>query len=288
VPAEAEPLAIEDIRDALVIRESGSILLTDKDGQMRRGNRSGLGLCRDDTRHLSRYEFSVSHAEPALLLSTASLGFAAEQVLTKLTMDSHNGERLRRESIQVRRQRTTGVAPEEHLSITSYHDRPVVLEFRYSFDVDSSDIFEMRGVERQARGHHQPVERGERSLTFGYLCRDCVITSLQTLAFKPAIARQTLRLLAARHGSVVNQWRDEEPGKILHEFRQGELARSGEVPFELYYGSIDSTPLFLLLVAEYWAWTADIRLVRELLPVIEAALEWTERFGDRDGGGYLE
>lgn len=118
--------------------------------------------------------------------------------------------------------------------------------------------------------------------------RDSVIASLQMLAFNPAIARQTVRTLAAMQGKEMNEWRDEEPGKILHEVRHGEMARMGEVPFEGYYGSIDSTPLFLLLLAEYWAWTADNQLVRELMPSIRAALDWVGSYGDRDGDGYLE
>ena len=406
-PAEAEPLAIEDIRDALVIRENGMFLLMDKNGNVPRVNRSGFGLYHGDTRFLSRYEFSFSQTQPVMLLSTAALGFACEQVSTNATMETLNGESLRRESIQVRRQRILGQGLEERVRITSFHDRPVVLELRYSFAADFADIFEIRGVQRPTRGQLQAVERGGRTLTYSYLCRDHVrlstriefstepvslgdhdaffhvrlepqqtiefsmvitavqgdeppsaaptdrlavlehqyrqwrrasthiqtnneifnavlgqslndlrmlwnndvdggalaagtpwfdtvfgrdsaVTSLQMLAFNPAIAKQTLRLLAARQGTEVNAWRDEEPGKILHETRQGEMSRTQEVPFALYYGSIDSTPLFLLLAAEYWAWTADNRLIRELMPAIRRALDWVDRFGDRDGDGYLE
>ncbi len=93
-------------------------------------------------------------------------------------------------------------------------------------------------------------------------------------------------LLPVLHG--LTRWRDEEPGKVLHEIRRGETARTGELPFGQYYGSIDSTPLFLLLAAEYWSWTADSRLIRELLPAIRTGLDWARDFGDVDGDGFLE
>jgi glycogen debranching enzyme len=110
---------------------------------------------------------------------------------------------------------------------------------------------------------------------------------MQTLPYHSEIARTTLRLLARSQGTELNPMRDEEPGKILHELRFDELSAAGELPYSPYYGSIDSTPLFLLLVAEYYDWTADLRLVRELLPAIKAAFEWMDVFGDPKGDGYL-
>jgi glycogen debranching enzyme len=118
--------------------------------------------------------------------------------------------------------------------------------------------------------------------------RDSLIAALETLALKPRLARLTLEQLARRQGVVNNQWRDEEPGKILHETRSGEMSRVGELPFALYYGSIDSTPLFLLLAAEYWRWTADTAFLRTLKPALLAALEWVRLWGDRDGDGFIE
>lgn len=406
-PAEAEPMAIEDIRATLVIRQNGAFLLTDTRGEVPRGNNSGLGLYRDDTRHLSGYSFSFSDAAPILLLSTAALGFAAEQVLTNPAMQSRDGQRLRRESVEVRRQRALGERLEEQLQVTSYHEHPIVLDFRYGFAADFADIFEIRGLARPQHGELLPPQVGPRQIVYSYrsvdgallrtriefslepasinaesavfsltlqpretltlaiaidlqhegeapapaqgellqrlrqrqrrwrdtgtridtsneifnamleqsladLCtlwnddeqggylsagvpwfdalfgRDSAITSLQTLAFLPRVARQTLRVLAANQGRELDGWRDEEPGKIPHELRRGEMARAGEVPFGRYYGSIDATPLFLLLVTEYWSWTADQRLIKELLPAIRAALEWVTRYGDADGDGYLE
>ncbi|MHB9144980.1 MAG: amylo-alpha-1,6-glucosidase [Symbiobacteriia bacterium] len=118
--------------------------------------------------------------------------------------------------------------------------------------------------------------------------RDSLITALQLLPFRDDVARGTLRTLAALQGQQVDPWRDEAPGKILHEARRGEMASSGQVPFGRYFGSVDSTLLFLMLMGETWRRTGDVELCRELLPVAEAALRWAKDYGDRDGDGYLE
>jgi glycogen debranching enzyme len=118
--------------------------------------------------------------------------------------------------------------------------------------------------------------------------RDSIITALSLLTFNPAIAGQTLRALAAMQGTKIDDARDEQPGKIVHEVRAGEMAATGEVPFGRYYGSVDSTPLFLWLVGEHAAVTGDLTLAHELWPNVERALEWIERWGDIDGDGLVE
>jgi len=118
--------------------------------------------------------------------------------------------------------------------------------------------------------------------------RDSLITALQTLAFDPQIAEQTLRLLAARQGQAVNAWRDEQPGKILHELRVGELAHLGEIPHTPYYGTVDATPLFLVLLAEHAHWTGSLEVFRALRDNVERALRWMDEYGDLDRDGYLE
>jgi len=118
--------------------------------------------------------------------------------------------------------------------------------------------------------------------------RDSIITALFALPFNPAIAVGTLKTLAALQGTRDDPARDEQPGKILHEIRYGEMAASGEIPFGRYYGSVDSTPLFLWLLGRYVRTTGDLDLAQELWPNVERALEWIEGWGDRDGDGYVE
>ncbi len=118
--------------------------------------------------------------------------------------------------------------------------------------------------------------------------RDSTLTALSVLPFNPALVVGTLKTLAKLQGSEVNHARDEQPGKIVHEIRGGELAATGEVPFGRYYGSIDSTPLFLWLLGAYTAATGDLKLLSELWSHAERALEWIEEFGDRDGDIYVE
>jgi glycogen debranching enzyme len=405
--AEAEPMAIEDIRDALVIREDGVFLLMDKAGAVPAGNESGFGLYCKDTRFLSEYEFAFSRTAPVMLLSLAEKGYAAEQVLTNPSMQTVDGSAIRRETVEVRRTRVLRDALEETLTVTNFNTFPVTLDFHYRFGADFVDIFEVRGQRRAARGRLHPPQVQEGGILFAYtgldsvtmetrisfsepphfmtarevvfrlalghrephsieltitpshsrrrplhrsrahhladeykgwrdaatriitgnelfnavldrsvadlralwtedsatnetymaagtpwfdtlFGRDSVITSFETMALSPAIARASLRALGRLQGAEVDPHRDEQPGKILHELRQGEMARTGETPFSRYYGSIDSTPLYLMLAAEYWLWTADHRLLSDLKPALDAALRWTTEHGDRDGDGYLE
>ncbi len=118
--------------------------------------------------------------------------------------------------------------------------------------------------------------------------RDSLLTSLSVLQFSPDIAGRTLRTLAALQGTKVDEARDEQPGKIVHEMRAGEMAATGEIPFGRYYGTIDATPLFLWLYGLYVTITGDLKLAADLWPNVERALEWIERWGDRDHDGYVE
>jgi glycogen debranching enzyme len=118
--------------------------------------------------------------------------------------------------------------------------------------------------------------------------RDSIIAAYQSLCLNPQLALDTLRVLARYQGTEYNDWRDEEPGKILHEYRAGEMTRCGEMPFGPYYGSVDATPLFLILLSETYNWTADDALVRELLPAAYRALDWIDRYADLDNDGFVE
>ena len=113
--------------------------------------------------------------------------------------------------------------------------------------------------------------------------RDSIISAAQTLIFAPAIARNTLLTLAAYQGQVDNEWREEEPGKILHEIRFGEMARCGEVPHTPYYGTVDATPLWLLLYAQYYGWTHDDALLERLWDNAIAAMNWIDRNCQKTG-----
>lgn len=398
-------MGIEDIGDALVVRERSTFLLTDPDGNVRAGNNKGFGVYHADTRHLSAYDLTLGGTRPVMLLSTAELGFAMEQVMTNPTLEHDGGRPINRGTVEIRRQRVVADVIEEMLRLTNFNPFPLTLHLLYELGADFADIFDVRGYKRERYGKRHAPAVGERSIEYSYTgidnkrrqtkielgrkpdyidestvlfrvtlppresvelgmtialdghparkpprgrmatvaadyqrwtdgCtqvstdneffnrvltrsirdvrmlwsetesgeqypaagtpwfdapfgRDTCIMSMQMLAYRPEIARNSLRLLAKWQGKQVDLAHDEEPGKIPHELRFDELSRSGELPYGPYYGSIDSTPLFLMLAAEYYEWTADTRLIRVLLPAIVAAFEWMDEYGDAGGDGYL-
>jgi glycogen debranching enzyme len=169
---------------------------------------------------------------------------------------------------------------------------------RSTASVETSHLFAQRAIDRSLADlrvllNSGPGE-GERYIAAGvpWFCtlfgRDSLINSMQLLSVRPQVAQQTLSILARLQAQEVDEWRDAQPGKILHELRTGEVARAGEIPHAPYYGTVDATPLWLMLFDQYHRWTADDELVERLWPNALACLRWIDEFGDIDGDGFVE
>jgi glycogen debranching enzyme len=159
---------------------------------------------------------------------------------------------------------------------------------------DALKITYRRSLEDLAALRFKPPVAGGQSLpaaglpwfmtVFG---RDSIFTSLQALPFAPELASTTLRVLGGWQGTKVDDFRDEEPGKVLHEIRYGETAAFEEQPHSPYYGAADSTSLYVVLLDEYERWTGDLELARELEYEARAALSWIDEYADLRGTGYV-
>jgi glycogen debranching enzyme len=165
---------------------------------------------------------------------------------------------------------------------------------RIGSDGELLDLAIRRGIADLRLLQNEGPRPGEHYLAAGVpwfttlFGRDSIITALEVVPFMPHIAVETLRVLAAWQATEDDPDRDMEPGKILHELRVGELARTGELPHRPYYGSVDATPLWLILLEETHRWTGDLELVRSLWPNALAALAWIDHHGDLDGDGFVE
>ena len=159
----------------------------------------------------------------------------------------------------------------------------------------SNELFN-RWIGRSVADLHMMLTRTEHGLypyagvpwfntVFG---RDGIITAREALWMNPAIARGVIRYLAATQAEEGSAVRDADPGKIVHETRDGEMAALGEIPFARYYGTVDATPLFVMLAHDYYARTGDAETLRGVWPAVRKALDWIDRFGDMDGDGFIE
>ena len=422
----------------LTLKDDDLFLLTDTLGNVggcTTDDRSaGMGLFCNDTRFLSRLELQIEGRSPILLSSTADKGFILSVLCTNPTIE----DKIKAESIGIRRELVLNGALFEDIEISNYSTTPVSFEISLSFDSDFIDLFEVRGFGRSQRGqrlrqlsqfdqilgykldlatgstngelppqdieeanqttppgypvalvlayqgldglllesrvqfcHRQPdylkgntaiwqfqldshetqmigyclqpltngrstsivsspstlaqakaaelmeeqtwrqqatsiqsdkntfnqiIQRAEQDIyllrqSFGkskvlsagvpwfstLFGRDSIIAASQVLLLDPQIARETLMTLAYYQGKENDDWRDEQPGKILHEIRFGEMARCQEIPHTPYYGTIDATPLWLMLYAEYFAWTADFETLESLWANALAGMDWVDR-----------
>jgi glycogen debranching enzyme len=149
------------------------------------------------------------------------------------------------------------------------------------------DLAALRFSPPVAGGQHYTLPAAGLPWFMTMFGRDSIFTSLQTLPFVPEMAATTLRALADWQGIVSDDFRDEDPGRILHELRYGEMTAFEERPHSPYYGAVDATPLFVVLLDEYERWSGDRQLVRELEAESRAALRWIDEYGDLQGNGYL-
>ena len=149
------------------------------------------------------------------------------------------------------------------------------------------DLVALR-IKKQLRGEEVHLPAAGLPWFLSIFGRDTLITAYQSVCFGPRLSRGALLMLAQLQGQRVDEFRDEEPGKILHEIRNGELTQLGIMPHSPYYGTSDATQLWLILLSEYWRWTRDDALARELRDNAYAALHWIDQYGDRDGDGYVE
>ncbi|BAY47363.1 amylo-alpha-1,6-glucosidase [Scytonema sp. HK-05] len=430
VPADQIPIpewpcvTSERPQPTLTVKDDDLFLVTDTLGNisgcsLNDGNPS-MGLLCCDTRFLSRLELQIDGHSPVLLSSTAEKGFSLSILCTNPRIE----DRLRADTVGIRRELVLNGALFEELEVSNYSTSSVSFELSISFDADFADLFEVRGYDRQKRGrllrlveptpeegtstgegisaqsvppvqkeqslslayegldgllmesriqfqHRQPdyfkgytavwrlelashetqklgyrvnfltnnkstsivnapftlvqakasemmeeqqwvqqitrirsdkgtfnhiIERAEQDMyllrqSFGkyktvsagvpwfsaLFGRDSIITASQTLMLNPQIAKETLQLLATYQGKTDDDWREEEPGKILHELRLGELARCQEIPHTPYYGTVDATPLWLMLYAEYYAWTHDVETLDQLWSKAVLAMDWIDR-----------
>ena len=158
---------------------------------------------------------------------------------------------------------------------------------RAAFDRSVEDLVAMR-IEKRCRGRSIVLPAAGLPWFVAIFGRDALIAAYEGVGFGQTVAHGALLTLADQQGTKVDDFSDEEPGRILHEIRSGELTQLGIKPYNPYYGTADATQLWLIVLSEYWRWTGDDRLVTQLRENAYAALRWIDEYGDRDRDGYVE
>jgi len=231
----------------------------------------------------TRVDFSASPASRSPSTVRFNLALQPKEEMTVfLTLSCDSGQRFGRrltyDRALARARKTQGLSEAQGPHISTSNE-----QFNAWLDRSLSDLRMMTTATPQGLYPYAGVPWF--SCPFG---RDGIITALELLWANPAIARGVLAYLAATQATEVIPEQDAEPGKILHEARKGEMANLGEIPFGRYYGSVDATPLFVMLAGAYFERTGDHDVIKTLWPSIDLALRWIDAFGDPDGDGFIE
>src|SRR5260370_933316 len=278
-----------------VLKHGDTFAVFDRCGDITRGGLGEQGLYHHGTRHLSRFGLDLDGRPPFFLCSTGrdenhqlavaltnSHACRAEELVVRATVACARGWSAARlllfEDVRCESEDEVG-----RYRAWSCQLRTSNGQIDAWVDSAVSDLHMMTTA--LPTGPYPYAGVPWLNTPFG---RDGIITVLECLWLRPGLARGVLGFLASTQATRLIPEEDAEPGKILHESRGGEMATLREVPFGRYYGSVDATPLFVLLAGAYYERTGDRDFVKTLWPNIEAALAWIDRHGDRDGDGFVE